>query len=225
MVRLPRLTRAPLYLAAAAAFAACSTEVSTNPASAFSRPLFAVGGLTDASVTPGVFKVCKSGSDGTFTVSVSGPQTVAPHSVVVVQGTCQSVAEYKQTGLLANVTVTETSPNFKSVTVVGNGNNPGVVGSTVKGGINFYHGVTASYVNSAPSKCSDDDDKAKKDDDKARKDDDKKGGDDDKAKKDDDDCKKKKCDADKSAKDPKKQNEDHDCRSENGEEKDKNYRP
>ncbi|MGI8497440.1 MAG: hypothetical protein ACR2OG_07655 [Gemmatimonadaceae bacterium] len=162
MVRLPRHTRAPLYLAAAAAFAACSTE-GTNPTKSFDRPLFAVGGVTTSAVTPGVFKVCKSGSDGVFSVAVTGGQVIPSHVVTVLQGTCQSVAEFTGVGVFANVTVTETSPNFLSATILGNGQVVTVSGATTNGNINFYHGATVSYVNSAPTTKKCDADKTLKD--------------------------------------------------------------
>ncbi len=162
MVKLPRHTRAPLYLAVAAAFAACSTE-GTNPTKSFDRPLFAVGGVTNSAVTPGVFKVCKSGSDGVFSVSVTGGQVVPAHAVTVLQGTCQSVAEFAGVGSSANVTVTETSPNFLSVNIVGNGQVVSRSGAITSGGINFFHGATASYVNSTPTTKKCDADKTLKD--------------------------------------------------------------
>ncbi len=122
-----------------------STPTSPGPTAPTTSHL--VGDLTNSTPEAGKIKVCKTGNtpNGTFTVSTTGTNTVVTSPYVVTSGECRVVAEATDlTG--GNVTVTETSAFFQSVSAMSLG---GPVAFTNGGSLflNAIHGFTLTFTN------------------------------------------------------------------------------
>ena len=157
--RLARLTAAGLV-----GLAACAGETAPTAVRAPSSALFAIGDVT-TNATPelGKIKVCKSSSSnvsGTFSASrtpigVGSTGTVLA-TATVAPGDCVVIAEDNgDSGIASDVTITETSAGFVSVSAsridqLVAGGTQIVSQAFADGGtlrVNRYHGFTVVYVN------------------------------------------------------------------------------
>ena len=156
-----RFIAASLMVVSALFIANCSrsSPSAPSPATAESGSLNVVGAATTATPELGRIKVCTTGGGGaTFNVAatpVSGGTPSVASPLVVGAGLCLIAAEDFDAvgGVGANVTTTQTSPAFQSVTGLQLG--AGVVSSFAasNGGslfLNNFHGYTLTFVVSPP---------------------------------------------------------------------------
>ena len=157
-----RLVAASMVVSSALFIANCSrsSPSAPSPATAPSGSQSVVGATTTSTPEVGRIKVCVTGGgSGTFSVSatpVSGGTASVQNPATVASGVCTIVAEDFDAvgGVGSNVTTTQTSPAFQSVTgeqVTAGGGTASFAASN--GGalfLNNFHGYTLTFTVPAP---------------------------------------------------------------------------